>query len=279
MLHRPSLAALLLLAVPAPAHDDPAAQPFVLQFPTFPITSAILHLTLVGPPAGDELVHANWNLTFQANPGMDASQMEMELGIPIDGAMTYWSVTGADLGWGSTPGTYSAQFDGDLLNGTLSPFFGMPIATPELTIWSNAGENLNGKFTASTVTLSIVPAPPTCQPDLGFGGPGTMTLAVCGDPLEAGGVASLAAEGGPPSGTLWLLAGLTQAPTTFKSGTLVPVPFLLALQLPLDAAGSVARSVPGGGGPLDVVLQGVAADAALPGGWAISNALLLQFLP
>ncbi len=279
MLRRPSLAALLLLATLAPAHDDPAAQPFVLQFPTFPITSGVLHLTLVGPPAGDELVHANWDLTFQANPGMDASQMEMELGIPIDGAMTYWSVTGADLGWGSTPGTYSAQFDGDLLNGTLSPFFGMPIATPELTIWSNAGENLNGKFSASTVTLSIVPAPETCQPNLGFGGPGTMTLSVCGDPLASGGVATLLVEGGPPSGLLYLLAGLVEAPTPFKGGTLVPVPFLLALPLALDATGSVSRSVPGGGGPLEIVAQGVAADGSVGGGYVISDAVRFVFLP
>lgn len=273
-----TLLALLLAAASPSAHDDPAAQPFVLQFPAFTITSAVLHLTLVGPPSGDTLVHATWDLTFQANAGMDASQMEMELSVPIDGAMVHWSVTGAQLGWGSAPGTYSAHFDGDQLNGTLSPFFGMPIATPELTIWSNAGGNLNGKFLASTVTLSIVPAE-NCQPDLGFGGPGLMYLSVCGDPLASGSVATLQVEGGPPSAPLFLVAGLSQAPTAFKGGTLVPLPFQLLLPFTLDASGALARNLPGGGGPLDVYVQALSPDAGLPGGWALSNALRLEFLP
>src|SRR6187399_521544 len=68
----------------------------------------------------------------------------------------------------------------------------------------------------------------TCQTDLGFGGPGTATLSVCGDDLtHAGSLATLQLEGAPANQPLVLVLSLTAGAAPFKGGTLVPVPILL----------------------------------------------------
>ena len=149
---------------------------------------------------------------------------------------------------------------------------------------NNAGQMAFHATNAGTGQTGIILVTPqggvTCQADLGFGGPGSMHLSVCGGDLSTGTTADLALTGGVPGGLAWLLAGLTQQPTPFKGGTLVPVPWSLALALPADGAGQVAvNGIPGGNGPLSIVLQALMADAAQPKGWAISNAVRVDLLP
>jgi len=119
----------------------------------------------------------------------------------------------------------------------------------------------------------------TCQTDLGFGGPGTLQLSLCGGNLSGGTSASLKLAGAKPSVSVWLLAGLDFLPTPTKGGMVVPVPWAFVMQLGVDATGHGALGVSGGGGPLSVYLQVVQPDAAQPKGWAISNALRADFLP
>ena len=118
-----------------------------------------------------------------------------------------------------------------------------------------------------------------CQQDLGFGGPGNIGIAACGAPLATGGTAELTLEGAPASSPVFLVVGLAGSPTAFKGGTLVPSPILLTVVVASDAAGTFSSLVPGGGGPFSVVLQAVSPDGSLPGGFALSNALQLAFLP
>lgn len=119
-----------------------------------------------------------------------------------------------------------------------------------------------------------------CQADLGFAGPGTLDLDLCGGDLSSGTTADLSLTGALPNVGAWLFAGLSQLPVPFKGGTLVPVPWALLLPLPVDASGHGGiAGVPGGIGPLTVYVQAVQADAAQPHGWAISNALRVDFLP
>ena len=75
------------------------------------------------------------------------------------------------------------------------------------------------------------------------------------------------------------MIGLASAPTAFKGGTLVPVPLLTIFTVVTDPGGSFASPVPGGGGAFSIVLQAVSPDGSLPGGYALSNALRLDFLP
>ena len=107
----------------------------------------------------------------------------------------------------------------------------------------------------------------TCQPDLGFGGPGSVTISVCGQPLCPAGAAQLRLNGAKPFATGLLFASLSSTPTPLKGGTLVPIPILLQLPIQVDGSGRIALPVPGGAfgaGSLDVFLQAALVDGALP---------------
>ncbi|MFT7464297.1 MAG: hypothetical protein ACI9EF_002650 [Pseudohongiellaceae bacterium] len=119
----------------------------------------------------------------------------------------------------------------------------------------------------------------TCQANLGFGGPGTGVLSLCGGDLSTGTSADLLLSGATPSGTAFVFVGALNNPLPVKGGMLVPVPWLLNLALPLDGSGSLDLSVPGGGGPLTVYVQAVYTDGGQTNGYGFSNALEVQFLP
>jgi|GEM_PF-1766190 len=120
----------------------------------------------------------------------------------------------------------------------------------------------------------------TVQTDLGFGGPGLSHLMVAGGTLATGTTADLTLSGVPAFGLAYLLAGLVEAPTPFKGGTLVPMPYLVTLPVFAGPAGTlILGGIPGGGGPLEVFVQAVHEDAALPGGWGFSNAVRMDYLP
>jgi uncharacterized membrane protein len=118
-----------------------------------------------------------------------------------------------------------------------------------------------------------------CQPDLGFGGPGNVTLSVCGGNLSAGTTANLLVTGAVPNQLGFLLAGLAKSAVPFGGGTLVPIPLLAVVPLKADASGNVhLPNIPGGGGLLTIYLQFVDPDAAQPKGYRISNAVEVDFL-
>lgn len=114
----------------------------------------------------------------------------------------------------------------------------------------------------------------TCQTDLGYGGPGTMTLSVCGGDLtQAGAEATLTLTGATPSSTVFLPVGLMAAPTPFRGGTLVPVPWARLVPLATNAAGDLSLTVPGSGGPpVPVYIQVI---DPVGGNYDFSNALEL----
>lgn len=119
-----------------------------------------------------------------------------------------------------------------------------------------------------------------CQADLGFGGPGSATLSLCGDALATGGQADLLLSGAAPNAVTALVAGLTNQPTPFALGLLVPVPIQLFVVLSTDGQGVLSiPGIPGGGGPLSVYLQCIVVDGGLPGGYGLSNALRVELLP
>jgi hypothetical protein len=121
---------------------------------------------------------------------------------------------------------------------------------------------------------------PLCQPDLGFGGPGSAVLSVCGGALGSGDSADLLLTGAPTNTPAWLLASTGFAPTPFKGGTLVTLPIQYVVPLVTDGVGTASLpGIAGGGGPFDVYLQAVIVDAGQPQGFGLSNAVLLEFLP
>lgn len=118
-----------------------------------------------------------------------------------------------------------------------------------------------------------------CQTSLGFGGPGNVTIALCGQPLCNSLVSNFTAEGGPPFAPSTLMLGMSSMPTPIKGGVLVPALPLLLISLPLNGGGGTSFPVPGGSGtgPTDLYTQLAVADPTLPQGVAFSNALRVEF--
>lgn len=122
---------------------------------------------------------------------------------------------------------------------------------------------------SSSFTLRMV----ECQQDLGFGGPGTATLEICGDDLtQATSEAQLALGSAAPSSPIVFVYGLSFNPTNVKGGTLVPVPWqALTFGAMTDGAGNFAATVAGGNvSPVSVYLQALIQNGST---WEFSNAL------
>src|SRR5690606_14055210 len=115
-----------------------------------------------------------------------------------------------------------------------------------------------------------------CQAKIGFGD-GTHDLSVCGGDLSSGAPATMTLSGAMPAGSAIVFAGVQFNPTpVFEiSGTLVPVPWLLAVTIP-TGSGTVALPVPGGGGPLTLYAQAAVAKSQ---GYGVTNAVKIELKP
>lgn len=105
-------------------------------------------------------------------------------------------------------------------------------------------------------------------------------LEVCGGDLSSGNPATFRLFAGEPFALTFVVAGLVANPTVLPGLgiTLVPAPPLQLLVLSSDASGELSLPLPGGVGPLTLVLQCVQQD---PGSSALltSNAVEVDFLP
>jgi len=130
--------------------------------------------------------------------------------------------------------------------------------------------------------LSRMSFPAVCQPDLGFGGPGSATLAVCGDPLAPTGTATLALDDLPAGALVLLFFGLSSSPMATHGGMLVPHPVLgLVGLVDDDLDGELSFAVSGSlvAVPVSVFLQAVYPDANIqPCGFGFTNSVEVQFL-
>ena len=121
---------------------------------------------------------------------------------------------------------------------------------------------------------------PFCQPDLGFGGPGTTTLSLCGEPLVGAGQADLLVDSDVPLTPVFVAYGTSFLPTPLFGGTIVTVPHAGYLTLVSDANGDAG--VPGiqsGSTPAVLYAQALVLDLAQPQSFQISNAIEIELLP
>ena len=119
----------------------------------------------------------------------------------------------------------------------------------------------------------------TCQQDVGFGGPGSVVLTVCGQPLATCQSATFLLAGAPPHSPLILSVGTGVNPLPFAGGVLVTFPPVLEFIGFSGPTGTVKLKVPGGLAVPPLYLQARVRDWSLPQDVAISNTVLLQFLP
>jgi len=208
-------------------------------------------------PAGGSLVPIRW--TAQAPEGLRSFDVRAS----TDGGRT-WHLVASDL-----PATATGY---DWL---LPASAGISDLRMRVT-----AQDRRFQKSSDQVQISVAPGGPTCQTDLGFGGPGIATLTVCGSPLATSGTAQLELSGAPGGALAWFVAGMTNNPQPLKGGMLVPTPPQVLAPFVLDQTGSlIVSGIQGGNGPLDVFIQFVIQDAAQPLGYAFSNAVQVSFLP
>ncbi|MHC4377487.1 MAG: M12 family metallo-peptidase [Planctomycetota bacterium] len=118
-----------------------------------------------------------------------------------------------------------------------------------------------------------------CQSDLGFGGPGTATLAICGEALSSGNSAELKIENAPAGAAAFVATSNALNPTPLFGGTVVTLPTLQLFTLTTDGNGEATLPVPGGFGPATLYLQGAVVDLSLPELVQLTNAVQADFLP
>lgn len=188
-----------------------------------------------------------------------------------------------DNGLGGASLQWSSSLDGSLGQGRLLSVATLSPGAHVITLTATDGD---GMIASDTATLTVIGrglptrGGETCQDDLGFGGPGGSVLSVCGGDLSTGTTADLLVTGAPPLTAALFFVGLSNTPTAFKGGTLVPLPVLLLEPAFTDASGTIAiNGIPGGGGPLSVYLQCAFADGSQALGVGLSNVVRLDLLP
>jgi FG-GAP-like repeat len=119
-----------------------------------------------------------------------------------------------------------------------------------------------------------------CQPDLGFGGPGSAILSVCGDALATGGSADLLLTGAAPSAQAYGVVSSVLSPTPLFNAILAPNPIETLYPFTTSASGQIfVPGILGGGGPFSLYVQFGIVDPTQAFGFALSNALRVDFLP
>lgn len=157
-----------------------------------------------------------------------------------------------------------------------------PTANVQLRfIASDEGQGSLVEAAIDDLTIFELVCQGTCQPDLGFGGPGASSLSLCGGDLSSGTSADLTLVNAASSAATFFVFSTQSNPTPLFGGTLVPFPADLILGKVTDASGEA--SIPGipGGSALSITVnvQAVYLDFALSGDFGFSNAVEANFLP
>ena len=182
------------------------------------------------------------------------------------------ALEGASLVWAS-------DLDGIVATGRLTTVASLSVGTHVLSVTAT---DADGNMTSDTTTITVTDRPlpaVVCQPDLGFGGPGTSVLSVCGGDLSSGTSADIGLTGAAPNASAFLVYGVNNNPFPVLGGTLVPIPYLgvQAGTTDLTGAWNLPGAIVGGGGPFTLYGQAVYVDPIF--GFGFSNAVQVDVLP
>lgn len=190
-----------------------------------------------------------------------------------------WDIEDLDLDGGSI--VWTSDLDGPIGFGRLTSTASLSVGTHVLTVTATDGSGTSA-FDTTTITITdrqLPGAPPICQIDLGFGGPGNGILQVCGADLSAGTSSDLLLYNATASEPVIIVYSTSNNPSPFATGTLVPVPVVgIALGV-TDPIGQFGFTILSNGGPLTAYAQAVYQDLSVPSGIALSNAVQLDVLP
>lgn len=127
-----------------------------------------------------------------------------------------------------------------------------------------------------TLSISCSGGGPSCQPDLGFQGPGTATMTICGD-TGTGDTITVDLTGAPANVPVYFVYSLSNTGAPFAGGTLVPFPNYKFLVFSTNSSGSLSLMANGGGGPATFACQfAIKVNAST---WWLTNAVALTVDP
>ncbi len=156
--------------------------------------------------------------------------------------------------------------------------------TPSATtrVRFRCSDNPNNSITEAGMDLFRVEAfaCEVCQQNIGYQGPGTAVLSMCGGDLSSGTASDLMLAGAPAGTSGLLIASGFLSPAAWNGGTLIDAAPFLLLPIFTDGTGTFALpGFPGGLGGFAIYAQCVYVDAAQALGVGISNGIRIQFRP
>ena len=131
--------------------------------PTFPVpmpdpgtfSGGIIFMTSLGPPGGSEITHATYDITWVSDGSTPASDLGIEITVHLETGPAELLISGADLGFGSGPGTFHGKFETDAFNGVAVTGFFPPYSIVNLNIGGYSGGQTVGYFEPSYVTFDV----------------------------------------------------------------------------------------------------------------------------
>jgi hypothetical protein len=185
------LAASTLLLVPAaadhiPGHD-PDANVFPVPLPGSDVfTGGAVWLHGIGPEDGAQVHRTGLDVTYVSDGVTPASELLLNIGWTVElagGEAQYVEVlvTGADLGFGSGPGTFRGTYETMALNGTAIEYFlTAPYSSVDIIIGAvNGGIEGTGYFVDSFIEFHLAPA---ATPSFCDDGDGALATCPCANP-------------------------------------------------------------------------------------------------
>lgn len=152
------LVASAALANHIPGHDD--------CDPTFPVPlpdqdtysggGSIIFLTAIGPAGETQILGTKITVTFVSDGATPARDLLIVIQPQVNQGNPELEVTGADLGFGSDPGTYHGSIETDFFNGEVWEFSGFGSSIVDLEIGAvNGGVEGTAYFVDSFVTFDL----------------------------------------------------------------------------------------------------------------------------
>ena len=149
----------------------------------------VLFATLIGPLEDSVITNTTFDITYVSDGATPASDLFIEIAVQVDDKFREFCLTGADLGFGSGPGTFEGTLETDVLNGVVGAGLFPPNSLVDFVIDVVGGGAVQGLafFVDSFITFDVIP-PPDCPGDgCGTGGPcvkGLECFTDCGELVQ-----------------------------------------------------------------------------------------------
>ncbi len=129
-------------------------------------TGGAMWVSLIGPVEDSIITGTTFDITWVSDGATPASDLELHGSVQVDEGFAEFTVTGADLGFGSGAGTFKGTFSTDELNGIAWPHFLVaPYSIVDLQVDVVNGGGIQGYayFVDSFIKFDVV-EPPPCAP-------------------------------------------------------------------------------------------------------------------